>query len=102
MSRINRPNDVWLRIWLIVTWLVFGIINAQIIFPLLPPRTGILSWFEVEIVLFSLVLTFILIVMWKKLRHPSCACWDDIRVKKRVKQQPIPENIDCMNEVEES
>lgn len=79
MSFLRRPNDVWLRIWLILAWTTLSIVNYLFLRPLIIPRPGWLP--SLELVIFSIFLVITLLLMWRWLKRSDCECWDDIKVQ---------------------
>lgn len=73
-----RPNNLWLRVWLLLAWCIVSTLNSLWILPTLQSH-GVIdrsSW--VESIIYTVVVTAILAVIWFKLKHPDCTCWDDI------------------------
>lgn len=81
MRWLTRPNDVWLRIWLIIIWIALSAANWWLLYLPIPPSKRLFGFPEFELFLFTIILTVILMLMWLTLKSPDCKCWDDINVK---------------------
>lgn len=80
MSLFKRPNDVWLRIWLIIAWAVMVAIEWIWVQPwFLVIFTGDPVMLFVMPFLFTLAVGIVLLMMWEWLKRPDCKCWDDIQ-----------------------
>lgn len=76
---IPRPNDVWLRIWLILVWIIMCWLNAEYAWKWTVNTFGkdsVWAWFQP--IIYSLALTIIMLILWNKFKRPDCKCWDDI------------------------
>jgi hypothetical protein len=78
-TSIRKPNDVWLRIWLIVSFLILCTLNLLYAYPWFTHTFGadsVIGW--IQPVIYSIAVAIIMTILWNKFKRPDCKCWDDI------------------------
>lgn len=81
MGVIKRPNDVWLRLWLIIILFGLSFLNIYFLAPIIVAK-GVPQY--LELVMAILLTSVIGALIWFWLKRPDCKCWDDIQIEKDI------------------
>lgn len=76
---IPRPNGVWLRIWLILAYIIMMILAAEFVSPKVIAWFGsnsLLNWLYG--IIYTVALMIVLLILWNRFKRPDCKCWDDM------------------------
>lgn len=89
MGLFKRPNDVWLRLWLIIVWAILGLIDGTYLWPWASGNK--LLMILVHPLFFGPIITIILIILFQWLKRPDCVCWNDIELPAEAKDFDCPQ-----------